>query len=69
MLGFTARYNVSRLVCYEAFGEVRAAIAREKQIKGWLRIKKIPSIESANRDWKDLSAGWSAVRDPSLRSG
>lgn len=67
--GFTARYNVGRLVYYEGFGDVRAAISREKQIKGWVRMKKIALIESVNRDWKDLSDAWSAKRDPSLRSG
>ena len=56
--GFTARYNINRLVHYERFGEIVAAIAREKQIKSWGRQKKIALIESANRDWKDLSAGW-----------
>ncbi len=58
MPGFTSRYNISRLVYYEAFGDVLAAISREKQIKRWLRSKKIALIESANRDWKDLSNGW-----------
>ena len=56
--GFTARYNISRLVYFEVFGDVRAAISREKQIKGWDRMKKIELIESVNRDWKDLSDGW-----------
>lgn len=56
--GFTSRYNINRLVYYEAFGEILSAIAREKQVKGWLRSKKIALIESANRDWKDLSDGW-----------
>jgi putative endonuclease len=56
--GFTARYNINRLVYYETFGDVLAAIAREKQVKGWLRSKKIALIESANRDWKDLSDRW-----------
>ena len=37
MPGFTGRYNINRLVHYEQFGDVRAAITREKQIKGWLR--------------------------------
>jgi len=55
---FTGRYNINRLVYYERFGDVRAAISREKQIKGWLRTKKIVLIESANRDWKELSEGW-----------
>ena len=56
--GFTTRYNINRLVYYETFAEVRSAINREKQIKGWLRTRKIALIESANRDWKDLSDGW-----------
>ncbi len=56
--GFTARYNINRLVYYEAFSDIREAISREKQIKGWGRMKKITLIESVNRDWKDLSDGW-----------
>jgi putative endonuclease len=46
------------LVYFEDCGDIRAAITREKQIKGWLRRKKIALIESVNRDWKDLSDGW-----------
>ena len=56
--GFTARYNINRLVHFEVFGDIRTAIAREKQIKGWVRVKKIALIESSNRDWKDLSDAW-----------
>jgi putative endonuclease len=56
--GFSARYNVNRLVYYEPCGDIRVAIAREKQIKGRVRKKKIALVESVNRDWKDLSAGW-----------
>jgi putative endonuclease len=56
--GFTARYNINRLVYYEMSGEILAAITREKEIKSWSRKKKIALIESVNRDWKDLSAGW-----------
>ena len=56
--GFTARYNINRLVHFEIFGEILDAIAREKQIKSWGRMKKIALIGSANRDWKDLSADW-----------
>lgn len=44
--GFTARYNVHRLVYVEEYDDVHAAITREKQIKGWKRIKKINLIES-----------------------
>lgn len=57
-VGFTALYNLNRLVYYEVFDDIRRAIGREKQIKGWVRLKKIALIESVNRDWKDLSDGW-----------
>lgn len=56
MPGFTRRYNVTRLVYYECTNDVRAAIAREKQLKGWLRIRKIALIESMNPEWDDLGA-------------
>jgi putative endonuclease len=56
--GFTSKYNITCLVYYEATADIRAAIAREKQIKGWLRSKKIALIESVNPTWKDLSAEW-----------
>ena len=55
--GFTRRYNIDRLIYVEAFADIRLAIAREKQIKGWLRSKKIALIESMNPGWKDLSKG------------
>jgi putative endonuclease len=56
--GFTQRYNITMLVYYEATGDIQAAIQREKQIKGWLREKKIALIEAANPGWEDLSEGW-----------
>jgi putative endonuclease len=56
--GFTSRYKVDRLVYFERFGDVHAAIAREKQIKGLLRIKKMALIVSMNPEWKDLSEAW-----------
>jgi putative endonuclease len=56
--GFTSEYNMHRLVYFESTPDVRAAIAREKQLKGWLRRKKIELIESQNPSWDDLSAGW-----------
>ena len=58
--GFTSKYNLNRLVYYESYFQVRDAIAREKQIKGWLRTKKIALIQSLNPEWKDLSAEWDA---------
>jgi putative endonuclease len=56
--GFTKRYNVDRLVYFEDTTDVRSAIEREKEIKGWVRAKKVALIESMNRDWKDLAADW-----------
>ena len=56
--GFTQKYNIARLVYYDITGDVHAAIQREKQIKGWLRKRKIALIEAANPDWQDLSEGW-----------
>ena len=56
--GFTTKYNINKLIYYEIFNDVNLAIAREKQIKGWLRKKKIDLIESINPEWKDLSEEW-----------
>ena len=56
--GFTKKYNIDQLVHYESCPDINGAINREKQIKGWLRIKKIELIESVNPEWKDLSYGW-----------
>jgi putative endonuclease len=68
--GFTKRYNLTKLVYYESADDIREAIQREKQIKGWLRRSKILLIESINPQRVDLSAGWyDDVVDPSLRSG
>jgi putative endonuclease len=72
--GFTKKYNLTRLVWYKAGNGISVAIAREKQIKGWLRSKKVALIETMNPNWEDLSAGWfdddtDERRGPSLRSG
>ena len=56
--GFTSRYNVTKLVYYEETNDVQVALAREKQIKGWLRARKIALIEFENPKWKDLSLEW-----------
>jgi len=55
---FTARYSVGRLVYFEETPNVEAAIAREKEIKGWRRSKKLGLIRSANPTWRDLSEDW-----------
>jgi len=53
--GFTKRYGVTRLVYFEPFGDVRNAIAREKEVKGWRREKKLALIRSMNPLFRDLS--------------
>ncbi len=63
--GFSARYEVTRLLYYEVYGQITRAIAREKQLKGWRREKKIALIEKKNPQWKDLSRTW---EDPRLRT-
>ena len=55
--GFTQKYNLYKLVYFEEFDDIRAAIARERQIKGWLRSKKVALITSINPQWKDLAEG------------
>jgi putative endonuclease len=66
--GFTAKYNINQLVYCEPFLRVDDAIAREKEIKGWTRKKKIGLIESANPNWDDLSAQWTDQFKPKPRS-
>ena len=53
--GFTSKYNVNRLVYYEDTPSIEAAIKREKQIKGWTRIKKNNLIKEFNPTWKFLN--------------
>ncbi|NCP04543.1 MAG: GIY-YIG nuclease family protein [Deltaproteobacteria bacterium] len=56
--GFTEKYNVTKLVYFEETHDVRAAIAREKEIKKWRREKKNNLVVAVNPEWKDLSDGW-----------
>ncbi len=56
--GFTSKYNITRLIYHEEFSDINFAIEREKQIKGWLRAKKLALIEKVNPGWKDLSLEW-----------
>jgi putative endonuclease len=56
--GFSAKYNLHALVYFEAFGHISDAIAREKQLKGWLRSRKVALIQSQNPKWQDLAADW-----------
>lgn len=56
--GHTAKYNIDRLVYFEEYPTAMEAIAREKELKLWLRARKIELIEAGNPTWDDLSAGW-----------
>jgi putative endonuclease len=64
--GFTARYDVTRLLHFEVNHEVLNAISREKQLKGWLRKKKIALIEKQNPKWEDLSREWYSEDEQAL---
>ncbi len=65
--GFRKKYNLKTLVYFEETSDVRSAIEREKQIKGWTRRKKIALIESANPHRRDLSEGWVSSPPQALR--
>jgi len=52
--GFTEKYNIDKLVYFETYKDVRLALNREKEIKGWLRAKKLTLIERENPHWEDL---------------
>ena len=63
--GFTKKYNCHYLVYLEIYEQIKQAIAREKQIKGWTRAKKNALVESTNPEWLDLAADWySAPPEP-----
>ncbi len=61
--GVTAKYHAVRLVWYEATTDVHAALAREKQIKGWLRARKVELIATVNPEWNDLAGYLNRERD------
>ncbi len=65
---FTAQYRCTRLVFYETYPTPTLAIAREKQIKGWTRAKKIALIEATNPTWRDLSQDWDKEIQPPILS-
>ncbi len=54
--GFTSRYNITRVVYFEVTGDVRSALEREKELKGWSRARKVALIDAANPTWEDFSA-------------
>jgi len=53
--GFTKQYNLTQLIYFEVTNDVTSAITREKQIKGWVRRKKIALVNQSNKTWRDLS--------------
>ena len=61
--GFTAKYNVKRLIYYEEHATPNAAISREKQLKRWRREKKVWLIEQMNPQWLDFAEDWFSPRD------
>jgi putative endonuclease len=69
--GFTFKYKVNRLVYFETTPNSRAAVTREREIKGWTREKKCRLVDQANLGWQDLASNWFPARgvDPSLCSG
>ena len=56
LAGFTRKYDVTRLVYFEPFNEIKSAISHEKQIKSWSRKKKLALIRTMNAKFRDLSA-------------
>jgi putative endonuclease len=56
--GFSKRYNCTRLLYYEGHEDISRSIAREKQLKGWRRDKKLTLIRTQNPEFKDLAAQW-----------
>ena len=56
--GFSSKYNTHKLVYFEHTGDVRVALEREKQLKGWTRSKKNALISKLNPTWRDLSESW-----------
>jgi len=59
-----ARYGIDKLVYYERFTSIAAAIKREKVLKGWLRIRKLELVIRSNPLWEDLSADWGKPLEP-----
>ena len=56
--GFTSRYRIDRLIHAEPYADLRDAIARKKQLKGWRRDRKLAVIAQENPDWRDLGEEW-----------
>jgi putative endonuclease len=59
--GFSSHYHTRQLVYHEMTTDVNAAIAREKQLKGWRRARKVALISSVNPTWRDLARAWPEI--------
>jgi putative endonuclease len=64
--GFTKRYRIHKLVYFEHFGDIREAIAREKQVKAWTRAKRVALIEATNPTWADLFESTGRTREKQI---
>jgi putative endonuclease len=62
--GFTKKYKINRLVYYEEYKYIGNAIAREEEVKGWTRAKRVALIQSMNPTWEDLAEGWGKPIQP-----
>ena len=62
--GFTERYRIERLVWFEQYTFVRTAIAREKELKGWTRARKMALVVEKNPTWRDLAEDWGKPLEP-----
>jgi putative endonuclease len=65
--GFSSKYNLTKLVYYEEYSDIKTAVEREKYLKGWKRSRKNDLIATMNPNWTDLSLEW--YGDPSRCSG
>ena len=61
---FTDTYRIDKLVYYERYERITRAIGRERELKGWLRQRKIALIVASNPDWRDLSEDWGKPVEP-----
>lgn len=59
--GFASQYRAHRLVYFEPMTDMRAALVREKQLKGWTRARKAALVSSVNPEWRDLAAEWPTI--------
>ena len=64
MEGFTKKYQIHKLVYYEATNDVISALQREKELRKWSRLWKVRLLEKENKNWNDLSRDWVSADPP-----